>query len=168
MQYSRPDGTTLSNNWSAIGASTMHEATDDDGSTDDSDYCNCGTDAEVLELTMSSVTDPVSAVDHTMRIWTKSSGSGSPEKFNWKLYEGTGGGRTEICGENNVNAGRSSNFSESVAYALSESEANAISDYTDLHIEIVLNIGAGESFDVGSFRLDVPDPVSARRIFNVT
>jgi hypothetical protein len=168
MQYSRPDGTTLSNNWSAVGASTIHEATDDDGSTSDSDYANTGTDSATLEVTMSNVTDPTSAVNHAVRIWSRSSGSKGAEKINWKLYEGTGGGRSEICGESNIGLSRGSNFVEDVAYTLSEAEANAISDYTDLHVEIVTALGAGESCDIGSIRLEVPDAVTRQRLMSIT
>jgi hypothetical protein len=103
-----------------------------------------------------------------LRIWSRSSGSGGGEKYDWDLYEGTGGGRSTIATANNVAVTRSANFAEDVTHTLSVAEADSISDYTDLHVGITIRaLGGGETIDIGSIRLEVPDAVT-RRIFVVT
>jgi hypothetical protein len=169
-QYLRPDGTTLTGGWAATGAATIHECTDEDGTSGDTDYAAADPADTTFEVTLSDVTDPVSAVNHVLRIWSRSSGSKGGEKYNWALYEGTGGGRSTIASANNITANRSSNFAEDVTYTLSEAEANSISDYTDLHVAITVgSLDSGETMDIGSIRLEVPDvQVTRDRMMSIT
>jgi hypothetical protein len=166
-QYLRPDGTTSTGGWTPTGGpASIHLCIDEDGTSGDSDYAAADSTDTTFEVTLSDATDPTSATGHILRIWSRASGSGGAEKYDWDLYEGTGGGRSTIATANNVTANRSSNFAEDVTYTLTADEANAISDYTDLHVGITLRtLAGGETMDIGSIRLEVPDAGGVRRIF---
>ena len=66
-QYARPSGTVSAGNWTASGASTLHEATDETAPNDETDYMTSGNRITTAELSLSPVTDPQTNTGHIIR-----------------------------------------------------------------------------------------------------
>lgn len=160
-QYARPGQDILIGNWTDEGTvdndGNLYTSVDEVTKDDDDSYINADDTATTCELKLSSVTDPQVGTSHILHIWFRSDGSGGPEKLDVRLLEAT----TEICSLANQ-TNRSGSYAD-VGYTLSEGEANSITDYSDLRIELTQDsVGSGEWIRVTQCYLEVPDaPVGA-------
>ena len=151
-QFGRPDGTVSAGSWTAVGAATLHEATDEVTANDDTDYADAAGVNTTAELSLSNVTDPVSSTGHIVRWRYKPAGSAAAERIVVDLYQGT----TLIRTSGNVTGTRG--VYNDASFTLTATEADSITDYTDLRLKInTTNLGASESMRVTWLELEVPD-----------
>ncbi|MHC4941653.1 MAG: hypothetical protein ACYTG7_01395 [Planctomycetota bacterium] len=151
VQYARPSGTVSGGSWTATGAPTLHEATDEVTPNDDTDYMVTGTDADIAELTLGSLTDPSSSVDHIIRFRMRTTGSGSKERCEIQLFQGA-----VLIATTDTQQSRPDYTT--FTYTLSSSEADAITNYADLRFKVLSsNMGAGETVVVTWMEFEVPD-----------
>jgi hypothetical protein len=75
-QYARPSGTVITNNWSASGAATLHEATDETTASD-ADYATSGKFNVTCEINLSTIIDPQVSNGHILRYRVSISGGGN-------------------------------------------------------------------------------------------
>lgn len=150
-QFARPDSTISTGGFTAVGAPTHHEATDEVTANGDTDYDEADSADTTLELGLSDVTDPELSTGHIMRFTHNSSGTNPPEKLNWQLMqEGT-----QIVVINNVQISRGSYATAS--YTLSSAEADTITDYSDLRFRFTLSgLEAGEFIRITQAEFEVP------------
>jgi len=163
---------------SAHGAAGIGAWTDDAGGTTDIwQALDDNTTTEYIEdlngnntsgeFKLSSGTDPAVGTGHVLRFEIQGTGSGGPERCSINLLQGTGG--TVIASITNQTSRGA--WSGAIAYTLDAvTEADLITDYTDLHITIVSsNLGATEDMWCAWAELEIPDaPAGSRRIFVVT
>ena len=145
-QFARPDLDT--NNVDAYtdqaGGSTNLYTTIDESVASDTDYIRTVTDpsADVIVFRLSDVTDPVSSVNHTVRIraGTDQASGGSPVTLTYQLRQGyvseVSLGTQIFTQDQLISDGSFSNYS----HALSGAEADAITDYTALFLRIIMTI----------------------------
>lgn len=152
-QFARPISTLENGGWEPFGASTCHEATDEETPNGDTDYAEADSADTTLKMGLSTVTDPSSSSGHTLRFTAKASGTKGPEKLDAYLYQGA----TLICTA--LSAGSITRDSYNLyAYTLTSTEADAITDYSALRIWIAVNaLGAGEYIRVTQAEFEVPD-----------
>ena len=123
----------------------------DETSPDDGDFITGTGNAQTFEVKLSAVTDPAIGTGHVARIKAQATGGQAAEKLNtWGLYQGA----TPIVTSNQTIARGS--FNE-YSISLSEAQADAITDYSDLRIRGLTAQGAGETIDVSWAELEVPD-----------
>ncbi len=149
-QYARPDGLITLGSW------TVTPLWDkiDEVVADDADYISStGTDV-MCDVSLSNVTDPVSSVSHIIRFRMRSAGSGAAESVNIFLVEGT-----QTRAITGAKSNRSSTYLE-FTYTLTAAEANAITDYNNLHLQITGTHGATETVYVSWAVFEVPDAPS--------
>jgi hypothetical protein len=157
VQYARPDGVVPTpSGWTASGAATLHEATDE-VTASDSDYMTTG-GAASGELTLSTVADPGVDTGHVIRFRMMSSGSQSGEKLDFRLLQGT----TEIVAYSNLT---SRDAYTTFTYALDEADVVNITDYSNLRYEAsTTSVASGEEMRISWMELEVPDATSAQPI----
>ena len=153
-QYARPDSDVQTTNWNPFPEGTLYNCIDEVTSSD-SDYVF--TDAmatNTLIVGLSDVTDPNSAINHTIRFRAKSANaSKGPESCECVLYESskliaTTGAQT-----------LTRDAYHTYQYTLSEAEANLISDYTALRLHFIPNPGSGsnDEIHISWAEFEVPD-----------
>ena len=133
-QTSRPSS-TISSEWQPL--SNVH-TTVDEVLADDSDYgyCTDDGDGEPIQMTvgMSSIDDPVSAADHYLVIRGKSRYGAGDVELTVNLIQ-IGSPDATVATET-FSVGSSTTFT-TYTKTLSSSEANAISDYGALKVQVI-------------------------------
>jgi hypothetical protein len=156
VQYARPDGTVSAGSWTEVNAPSLHEATDEITANDNTDYAQTTTNDDTMELTLSNVTDPQTGTGHVISFRMMTLGTGSKERCRVELFQGT----TPIASTNNE---QSQDAYTTHTYTLDPTtEADAISDYSDLRFKVVSSsVGGGETVRVTWVELEVPDAAAA-------
>ena len=149
---------TVSNSWTIAGstpAATAHESVDDPVATPDDavTLLEETTQGETFRVNIGSLTDPVSSTGHVIRARCQGTGSGAPERIQLKLFQGT----TEKAASGNLAIVRGSWNDKS--YTLSDVEADSITDYTDLRIDVngIVLGGGSDKLEVTQVFFEVPD-----------
>jgi hypothetical protein len=158
-QFGRPNGTITTGSWSANGGpSTLWECIDET-SFSDTDFIRTTGTASACEVSLTSITDPVSNTGHTIRIRMRAAGSGGAENLTVALVEGT----TVIATSGNL-TNRSATFAERT-FTLSGAQADSITNYSNLRLRFSGSHAAGETIDVSWAEFEVPD---APLVFNIS
>jgi hypothetical protein len=137
--YARPDSTVAGGGFSASGGGGLF-AQVDETSPSDSDYISAGFNEsapDAVELGLSNVTDPLTSSGHKIRVRYKFDTAPVGSAIVYLLQGGTTKASFALGGA----AG--SYTTES--YTLSASEADSITDYTDLRLKIELNPDLGDA-----------------------
>ena len=145
-QFARPASDITVGSWTT---SPLY-ASIDEASYDDGDYITSvkSATAETFEVKLSSVTDPQSGANHTIRIRASASLElGSTADVY--LYQGA----TLIATRATINL--TTSFAE-YTYTLSEKDADAITDYTDLRIRVTASVAKNKYAYVSWAELEVP------------
>ncbi len=153
-QFARPDGTEPSSSgWTATGAPTLHEATDETA-VDDADYMTTGGSA-TGELSLSDIADPGVDTGHIIRFRMISTGSKGGERLDFRLLQGS----TEIVAYGNL---QSRGSYTTFVYALDAATVANISNYSDLRYEAsTTSVDSGEEMRISWMELEVPDASGA-------
>ncbi len=179
-QFARPDSTVSAGLWEPIGGpSTLWEAIDE-VTPDDNDYIEAlNGENTTCELGLTTITDPSSSIDHTMRFRIQGTGGQAPERCEMQLFDGS----TQIA----TTGTRSSRGAWSTEeYILTTAEADAIGNYGDLRVKIISsNLAATDDMWCSFAEFEVPDagglsqtvnqvtetdlsqPVAAQRVYAV-
>lgn len=151
-QIARPNSDVVDGAWTAQGGpSDLYDCLDE-VTPSDSDYIEDIANNTTCKLGLSNLTDPVGNVLHTLtfRHWTE--GSGGPERTEVKLIEGS----TERA-STSVRTTANQTW-EDESYTLTTGEADTITDYTNLFLEIISsNLAGGEIVRVSHATFQVPD-----------
>lgn len=153
VQIARPISTISAGLWSPIGGpSTLWECMDEVTPNDSTDYIEAlNGDNTTCEVGLTSLTDPVSNIGHTIRFRIQGTGSGGPERCTLILFDGP----TQIATTGNRTS-RGAWGTESLI--LSATEADSIGDYTDLRFKIISsNLGATEDMWCTWCEFECPD-----------
>ncbi len=156
VQTALPSG-TVSNDWTVTGASAHVALQTKDDDTSKIDSLVAG---DLCRVNIDSLTDPVGNVSHILHVNAQATGSGQPERVILRLFETS----TERA-DSGVLAITRSSYND-FSYTLSAAEADAITDYTDLRIEIEnSNADDPEKLDVTFVSFEVPDaPAGGERL----
>jgi hypothetical protein len=112
------------------------------------------------ELALGDATDPALSTGHVLTVRCFATGSGAGEKLTWYLYQGAVLKATSAA----TTIARGSGSIADYSYTLTGTEADAITDYTDLRIRMARTTGGGgETVTVAECWLEVPDTAA---IFN--
>ena len=156
VQIGTPDQ-TISNNWTITGAASAHAAL---ASASDSSLIETPTVDDSCVVGVNSLTDPLVGTGHVIKFRGQATGSGGKERVQVKLFEGG----TERAASGNIEVFRGS-FA-AFEYILTALEADSITDYTDLRIEIIAAVvGGTELLEVSEAFLEIPDVSVTRRRF---
>lgn len=156
-QYARPIQDITQGSWTDEGTvdndgnlySSVDEVTLDN---EDSYIVDAGTNT-LCEIKLGTISQPGNNTDHVLHILYRSIGSGGPEKLDIRLLQGT----TEIVSLPNY-SNRSSTYGD-LNYSLSTVEADSITDYSDLRVELTGDsIGGSEEIRVSQIYLATADP----------
>lgn len=149
-----PFGTADAAGWNPTGAATLHEAVDDPiASTDgDTSYAAC-TDGTACELELPVMDHPNQLTGHVLRVSSRKAVDTSQTcTLRVELF----------CGATLI---ASTEFDEGASYStteltLSESEAEAITDYGDLTV-VVTDVASPLTAEhrVSSVELEIPDRI---------
>ncbi|MBU0962278.1 MAG: right-handed parallel beta-helix repeat-containing protein [Nanoarchaeota archaeon] len=159
-QYARPNqdvsksGTPLWTDGGSLEVDTILWNSMDEVSQDgDTSYAIGVSGSLIFRINLTDVTDPYTNTGHIVHIYAKSVGSGAPEKVDIYLYQGT----TLIATvANNWAPGRGA-YADA-AYTLSTTEADAITDYSNLIVQVDMDtIGSGENMRVTQIYIETPD-----------
>ncbi len=154
-QFARPDGTNAAGTWTFSGAASLHEAIDETTANDETDYIE-DAGGDVAEFSLGDVTDPLVGSGHILRMWMRSSGSGGGERCGIELFQGT----TSIASLNNQQ-NRAGTYLE-VDMTLTALEADSITDYNDLRIQVsVAGLSGADFLRITMIELEVPDAAGA-------
>lgn len=143
-QYARPDQDTTLGNYSdnAAGITNIFQAIDE-ASASDIDFIRSPASPtnEVYVCRLSGVTDPVSSVNHIMRMRTSCDQDAQETlDFTQQLRQGyTNEGSPGTLIASQSRNGVSSTTWTTSAYTLSGAEADAITDYTALYYRFLIN-----------------------------
>lgn len=149
-QFARPTSTDLAGDFFAVGAATIHEATDE-VVTNDSDYATVQEDGnEIFTIKLGPLTDPSSNSNHTLTVrFTDDNGAVT---WTFSLLEGV------VLKAQWTDFVASPSTFQNAVYTLSGVEADAITDYTNLYVRVeVTGFGIGSTFNVSQIFLQVPD-----------
>ena len=162
-QYARPDSDVSSGSWSPSTGSTLYECIDEE-TPSDADYIESDTDEDECEVGLSTVTDPESSSNHTVRWRWQSTGSSPPtETCSVYLYEGATL-RATCALERDVDRG---GFAAE-SYTLSSGEADAITDYTALRLWFEADtLGSAEEMQVSWAEMEIPNAPSVGGVSNL-
>jgi len=140
---------TVSNAWTVTGSATAHQAL---ASASDSSLVETQTVTDTCRVNIGSLTDPVGNIDHVIKFRGQATGSGGGEKVKVVLFEGST--QRAISGKITITRGSFNAFS----YTLTALEADSITDYTDLRIEIQADtVGGTEKLEISEIFLEIPD-----------
>lgn len=134
-QYARPDSDVSVGGWTTADL----YAKIDESSYSDADEITASvrTGNQTCEVGLSDVTDPASAATHVVKIRAKFSTNGSrTATIDVLLVQGS-------TTRASYNTGNLTTGYAEYSYTLSESEANAITDYTDLRLRLIGKMNAG-------------------------
>ena len=146
-QYARPDSDVSDGSWvnQAGNNTNLYQSIDESGGEDDSDYVISTDDSsasDTMEVGLSNISDPQGSSSHVVRYRAKGSdpsGFYGIPSLTVSLRQGTG---TEIA--SSTNSSLTTSFAD-YNFTLSTSEANAITDYSDLRLRFVRAAGNGAS-----------------------
>lgn len=149
-QYARPDSDiSVGSSWTASTGSDFW-ALLDETVADDGDYVSINTTPpSVLLCGLTDVSDPGVNTGHVVRIRGKTTAS-TPMTATLLLKQGS----TTI---KSITVPLTNSWGTSLTN-LSEAEASAITDYTDLRMSIEASFTAGQSLQFSWFELEVPSP----------
>jgi hypothetical protein len=159
-QYSRPTATVSRGSWSPI--SNLHLSIDE-VLTDDSDTATVEDDgdgaANAMTLTMGSVSDPYSGASHVITTRAKTNYGWGNIRLVVKLLQ-AGTPDTTIATQT-IAVGNSTTFTN-YTMTLSVSEANAISNYGGLKVQVIAtDLSEGDEITILSqLFLSFPEPSS--------
>jgi hypothetical protein len=155
LQTALPIG-TVSCSWAISGEATAQAALDDPiGSPDDlTTHINEVTQGDTCRVNVASIDDPENNVNHVIRFRATATGSGAAEKMTVQLFEGA----TERATSPNISITRTSwnNYS----YTLSSTEADSITAYTDLRLQVTAATLGSETLRVTQIYLETDDAPS--------
>ncbi|MBA7590686.1 hypothetical protein ES708_32814 [subsurface metagenome] len=153
-QFARPNQDIATGSWTKSGGTYWWENIDEVTQNGDADYCACPNGGGILEVKLSSVSDPGVGTGHVLRLYAKSpGGGGAPEKLDINLYQG-GTLIANAFGNLAINRTAYTLYE----YTLTEAQANAITNYSDLRIKFIEDtVGAGEEIRVTQAELEVPE-----------
>jgi len=156
-QTARPISDISTGSWTDEGRvdndGNLYTSLDETSQDGDSSYVTGGDGAGDFEVKLGSLSDPSSNIDHTVYIWAKAVGSGPSERASFALYQGA----TKIAniGVNQIVIRTDYGLHSAT---IATSEADAITDYTDLRVRVSENnIGSGEEIRVTQIYMEVPD-----------
>ena len=141
-QYARPDADRTDGSWlNSSSNNTNLYSYVDETSVNDSDYIqsiDSSASADTVILDLSSVTDPENAANHTVfyRASVAAGMMGGTPDLTVALFQGA----SQIATK--TDSGVTTSFSDD-NLNLSTSEANSITDYTDLRIKFTRAAGGG-------------------------
>lgn len=144
-QFGRPEADTLIGNYSnqAGGTSSIFQAIDE-SSASEADYIRSPTNPanEVYVTRLSDIVDPLSSSGHVLRVRAGTDQASGGEQINMTMQlrqgyvnESSQGTLIATATQNNITPGGWTTYS----MTLSGAEADAITDYTDLYLRIVMN-----------------------------
>lgn len=155
LQTALPIG-TVSCSWAISGEATAQAALDDPiGSPDDlTTHINEVTQGDTCRVNVASIDDPENNVNHVIRFRATATGSGAAEKMSVQLFEGA----TERATSSTISITRTSwnNYS----YTLSSTEADSITAYTDLRLQVTAATLGSETLRVTQIYLETDDAPS--------
>ena len=145
-QFARPDTDTTVGNYTdeAAGTTTIYTHIDET-TANDTDYIQspASPSSEVYVARLSDVVDPVSASNHVMRarVSTDVASGGESLDFTLELRQGyvSEGSQGTLIATATSSALSGTTWVD-VSHTLSSTEANNITDYTDLFYRIVFNV----------------------------
>ena len=146
-QYARPDSDVSDGSWvnQAGNNTNLYQSIDESGGEDDSDYVISTDDSsasDTMEVGLSDIVDPQTGANHVVRYRAKGSDPsgfyGIPD-LTVSLRQGSG---TEIA--SSTNSSLTTSFAD-YNFTLSSSEANSITDYSDLRLRFVRAMGGSAS-----------------------
>jgi hypothetical protein len=169
-QFARPDG-DVTGQWDlTTNADTVTCYTEvDETSVSDADYCQ-EDDGTTLIMSLSDVTDPVSSSGHILRVYAYRS-SNKANTFTARLVQDVdcdGVGATEITTNGGVtvtNATPGQDWADSGggAHTLTSGEADTITVYADLCLEVTATSSSPTDIFFTWAELEVPDVAGAGR-----
>ncbi len=150
---------TVSNDWTVTGSSA-HEALQ--VCNGDTTKIDTVTQGDVCNVNIDALTDPEVSTGHIIKITAQATGSGAPERITFKLFQST----TEIASSGSVAITRDS-YNE-FTYTLTGTEADNITDYSILRIEMTATVLGSETLDITCCSFEVPDaPVAELGAMNI-
>ena len=159
-QYARPDSDVSDGSWvNQAGSNTnLYQSIDESGGEDDSDYVistDSSSSSDTMEVGLSDISDPQGSSSHTVKYRAKGSdpsGSYGIPSLTVSLRQGS----TQIATA--TNSSLTTSFVD-YTFTLSSSEANAITDYSDLRLRFVRASGgsASETNLVSEAWFETPD-----------
>lgn len=157
VQSALPTG-TVSNCWTLVGDSCAHLVVDDPVCCPDDccTYAHTTTDCATFRVNIGSLCDPVSATCHTVTARGRATGAGGVENIRIKIFEGC----TQRACSGNIALLRSACTWRTETYTLTACEANSITAYCNLRIDIIaFNVGMCDDFFITQTFFQVPCPV---------
>jgi len=149
MQYARPSS-DISNNgeWTNSSGPSSYLLLDE-VSPSDADYIQttASPTGPLIVLGLSAVTDPVSSADHTFSF--RAVNDSPDDTIVVSLYQGA----TLIASKTQILTASFATYT----YTLSGAEADAITDYSDLRVQILSAVGSFSTTQFSWFELEVPD-----------
>lgn len=148
---------TVSNNWDSItGGASAHLVLDDPVGSPDDDTTKIGTNTQgdTCRVNLDSGTDPAVGTGHIIHFRAAAAGSGGKERIQVRLFEAS----TERASSGNIEVTRGAGFNDFTYTLDALTEADNITDYTDLRIELdAVVLGGGETLEVTQTYLELPD-----------
>jgi len=149
-QFGYPTSDITVGSWTNVGGPTSHWDCLNEVSYSDSDYIQANNvTANVCEVQVNTLTDPVSSVNHIVHLRVQKAGSGTIT-LNVALVENT-----------TVRATRSITLTTSWvdrSFTLTDAEADAITDYTNLRIRFTATCASSSRYvRVSWANVEVPD-----------
>jgi len=144
-QYLRPISTVTAGSWTTSSAS-LHDAIDEgiDNADDDSSYASESIENDDLEVKLSAGIDPLTDTLHVMYWRARRFGFYlMPIMSQAQLYQGSTLIATGTGSHSDTISGSPPSKYSTASYTLTEAEASAITDYTDLRLRIRYTASVG-------------------------
>ena len=154
-QFGRPDGDILLGSWSPYPSSptTLFDKIDEETPNNDTDYIVSSIDEDECEVSLGDVTDPGVGTGHVIRCYAKSPAGGQAGEQMWiaLVENGTIRGQSSVATINRTAYGL-------IEYTLSEAEADAIQNYSNLRLRFhITKTDPDEPIRITQAELEVPD-----------
>jgi len=164
-QFARPDADQAAGSWTTTPLWSKVDEGSDGGDTISSDAVGSGSATTNADLRLSDVTDPVLSTGHIIRArWASSSTRDiTPTCELWLGIPGTGTLIATLTGATLLDTTEVTD-----TYTLTGTEADNITDYTDLYLRLVgtgSGGGPGRSLVVEFCELEVPDASGGTTFF---
>ena len=152
-QFGRPDQTISNTDWTVVGAGIAHQAIDEEIPNGDIDYIIGTSKTADTVLGLPDFLDPNESTDHTIRYNAYAEGNKNEEQVQIRLFQGL----DEIVKKKFTITRDSYN---TYSYTLKKGEADSITDYTDLRIQLeITKIKSGGEIRITQVEFEVPgDP----------
>lgn len=153
-QYARPSsdiGSDITWTTESSGTTNIYTSIDEETASDTDYIYSQANKTGYYETGLSSVTDPASSTGHTVRWRSKDSSTKKTLSATMGLYQGT----TLIASQSQAISDTITTYT----YTLTGTEADSITDYTDLRIRFTItsNGGGGNEMEVYWAELEVPN-----------